>query len=80
MKWWNRIIEHFQKPYEEEDLELEWDASSMEEWDWDTLMKDRNLMKLTDSVEREKYIKNCLEQRKNSTEELEKLAAEYNMV
>ena len=46
MKWWNKIIEHFNRGYEEEDLELEWESSSVEDWDWENLVKDRNLLKI----------------------------------
>ena len=48
MKWWDKLIEHFNRGYEEEDLELEWESSSIENWDWDTLVKDRNLLKMKD--------------------------------
>ena len=44
MKWWVKLIEHFNRGYEEEALELEWESSSIENWDWDTLVKDRNLL------------------------------------
>lgn len=80
MKWWDRIVDYFQRGYEEEDLELEWEGSSIENWDWDTLMKDRNLMKMNDAYERQKYIRSCVEQMKNASEELDELSAEYNMV
>lgn len=80
MKWWDRIVEYFQRAYEEEDLELEWDGSSIEEWDWDTLVKERSLMKIEDKHEREKYIKNRVQQIQDSSQELEKLSSEYNMV
>ena len=80
MKWWDKIIEHFNRKYEEEDLELEWEASSVENWDWDTLVKDRNLLKIKDSLERQKFIRNCVEQARNATAELERASEEYNVV
>lgn len=80
MKWWNRIVEHFNRKYEEEDLEMEWEASSVEDWDWDTLVKDRNLLKMKDSVERQKFIRSCVEQMKNASEELDRVSEEYNTV
>lgn len=80
MKWWNRIVEHFRKGYEEEDLELEWDGASMEDWDWDSLLKDRNLMKMNDAYQREKYVRSCLEQMRDASAELDRLSVEYNMV
>lgn len=80
MKWWNRIVEHFNRKYEEEDLEMEWEASSVEDWDWDTLVKDRNLLKMKDSVERQKFIRSCVEQMNNASEELDRVSEEYNTV
>lgn len=80
MKWWDKLIEHFNKGYEEEDLELEWDSSSVENWDWDTLVKDRNLLKMKDGFERQKYIRSCVEQMRSASDELDKVSEEYNMV
>lgn len=80
MKWWKKIIEHFNRGYEEEDLELEWEASSVEDWDWDTLVKDRNLMKIKDSLERQKFVRSCVEQMQNASGELERVSKEYNVV
>ena len=80
MKWWDKIVDYFSQGYEEEDLEMEWEGSSIEEWDWDTLVKDRNLLKMHDDYERQKYVRSCVEQRQNATEELENLSSEYNMV
>ncbi|MGN0307895.1 MAG: hypothetical protein ACI4DN_06745 [Lachnospiraceae bacterium] len=80
MKWWNRIIEHFQRGLDEEDLELEWDGSSIENWDWETLMKDRDLLKMSDEAERRKFIRSCIEQMSTSAAGLDCLSEEYNMV
>ena len=80
MKWWNRLVEHFRKGIEEEDLELEWEGSSIENWDWDTLLKDRDRIKMDDPGEREKFIKGCVEQMMASSTQLDQLAEEYNMV
>ena len=80
MKWWKKLIEHFNKGYEEEDLELEWDASSVENWDWDTLVKDRNLLKMKDGFERQKFIRSCVEQMRSASDELDRVSEEYNMV
>ena len=80
MKWWNRIVEHFNRKYEEEDLEMEWEASSVEDWDWDTLVKDRNLLKMKDSLERQKFIRSCVEQMRNASDELDRVSEEYNTV
>lgn len=80
MKWWDKIVAYFNRGYEEEDLELEWEGSTIEEWDWDTLMKDRSLLKIQDEVERKKFIRGCVEQISNASVKLEEVADEYNMV
>ncbi len=80
MKWWDRIIEYFQRGIEEEDLELEWDASSIENWDWETLLKDRDMLKMSDAYERQKFIRSCVEQMGASSRQLDQLSEEYNMV
>lgn len=82
MKWWNRIIEHFNKMHEDEemDLELEWESSSIENWDWETLMKDRNLLKMKDGFERQKFIRSCVEQMRSASDELDRVSEEYNTV
>lgn len=80
MKWWDKIIEHFNRGYEEEDLELEWESSSIENWDWDTLVKDRNLLKMKDGFERQKYVRSCVEQMRSASDELDRVSEEYNMV
>ena len=80
MKWWNKIVEHFNRGYEEEDLELEWESSSIENWDWDTLVKDRNLLKMKDEVERQKYVRSCVEQMRSASDELDRVSEEYNTV
>ena len=76
MKWWDKIIEHFNKGYEEEDLELEWESANIENWDWDALVKDRNLLKMQDEVERQKFIRSCVEQMQNANRELGRVSEE----
>ena len=71
MKWWDRIVERFQRGIEEEDLELEWDGSSIESWDWETLLKDRDMLKMTDDYERQKFIRSCVDQLNTSSGQLE---------
>ena len=80
MKWWDKLIEHFNRGYEEEDLELEWESSSIENWDWDTLVKDRNLLKMKDGFERQKFVRSCVEQMRSASDELDRVSEEYNMV
>ena len=80
MKWWDKIVAYFNKGYEEEDLEMEWEGSGIEDWDWDTLMKDRSLLKIQDEYERKKFVRGCVEQITNASVKLEEVASEYNMV
>ena len=80
MKWWDKIVEHFNKGYEEEDLELEWESASIENWDWEALVKDRNLLKMQDEIERQKFIRSCVEQMQNASRELGRVSEEYNTV
>lgn len=80
MKWWNKLVEHFNKVEEEEILEPQWQESSVENWDWDTLVKDRGLLEMQDSIERQKFIRSCVEQMRNASEELDRTSEEYSMV
>lgn len=80
MKWWDKIVAFFNRGYEEEDLELEWESSTIEDWDWDTLMKDRSLLKITNEEDRKKFVRGCVEQMTNASSKLEEVMDEYNMV
>lgn len=62
--------EYFEDQKEEDNLE----------WDWDSLAKERNLFKLSDELQRKKYIRSLIEQIKESSGELDKLSYEYNLV
>lgn len=50
------------------------------EWNWDNLVKDRHLYKLSDDVQRDKYIRSLVEQVKDASSELDRLGLEYNAV
>lgn len=80
MKWWDKIVAFFNRGYEEEDLELEWESSTIEDWDWDTLMKDRSLLKIINEEDRKKFVRGCVEQMTNASSKLEEVMDEYNMV
>lgn len=80
MKWWDKLVEYFNRDYEDEDLEMEWDGSAVEEWDWENLVNERHLLKIQDDYERQKYIRSCVEQMQGATKELENLSSEYNTV
>jgi len=49
-------------------------------WNWDSLIKDRHLLKLSDEVQREKYIRSLVEQVSDASRELDRLSEEYNYV
>ncbi len=60
-------------------IEMDEETESLA-WNWDSLIKDRHLLKLSDDVQREKYIRSLVEQVKNASEQIDQLAAEYNVV
>lgn len=60
--------------------ELEDEEAKEFEWDWETLVKDRHKYKLSDDLQREKYIRSLVEQVKESSNELDQLSIEYNSV
>ncbi len=70
------------KMHEEDFSSLELDEGLEEEfeWDWDHIMEDRHLFKMSDEVQREKYIRSLVEQVRDASNELDKLSSEYNAV
>lgn len=67
---------------EEDFLDMELDEAGEEEfeWDWDHIIEEKHLFKMSDGVQREKYIRNLVEQVKDASAELDKLSYEYNLV
>ncbi|MCR4755569.1 MAG: hypothetical protein K5868_08555 [Lachnospiraceae bacterium] len=61
-------------------LELDEGLEEEFEWDWDHIVEERHLFKMSDEVQRDKYIRSLVEQIKDASVELEKLSAEYNLV
>ena len=62
----------FGKNKEEDDFFTEYAIEMDEEseslaWSWDSLIKDRHLLKLSDDLQREKYIRSLVEQVKNAS-------------
>ena len=43
-------------------------------------MKDRNLLKMKDGFERQKFVRSCVEQMRSASDELDRVSEEYNMV
>ncbi len=75
----------FGKNKEEDDFFTEYAIEMDEEseslaWSWDNLIKDRHLLKLSDDLQREKYIRSLVEQVKNASEQIDRLSVEYNTV
>ncbi len=62
------------------DLEMDEGLEEEFEWDWDHIMEERHLFKMSDEVQRDKYIRSLVEQVKDASTELDKLSAEYNIV
>lgn len=63
-------------------LDMELDEASEEdfEWDWEHIVSDRHMFKMSDELQREKYLRNLVEQVKDASTEMDKLSAEYNAV
>ena len=60
---------------EEDDFFSEYEVEMDEQsetlnWNWDNLIKDRHLLRLSDDVQREKYIRSLVEQVKNASEQI----------
>lgn len=70
------------KGQDDDFLELELDENEEEEfeWDWDHIIEEKHLFKMSDELQREKYIRNLVEQVRDASSELDKLSAEYNLV
>lgn len=75
----------FSKREQEDDFFSEYEIDIDEEenslkWNWDNLIKDRHLLKLSDDVQREKYIRSLVEQVKDASEQIDNFSLEYNLV
>ncbi len=79
MEWMKSLFSRFFKE-QDELFEFEPEDTDNYEWDWDSLTKERNLFKLSDELQREKYIRSLIEQVKDASTELDKLSNEYNLV
>ena len=75
----------FKHNMEDDEFFIEYNIEGEEEevaqnWNWDSLIKDRHLLKLSDEVQREKYIRSLVEQVSDASRELDRLSEEYNYV
>lgn len=64
----------------EYEIELDDEEAEAYAWNWDTLINDRHLLKLSDDVQREKYIRSLVEQVRDASAQMDRLAIEYNEV
>ena len=62
------------------DFEMDDDEEDEFEWDWDHITEERQLFRMSDEVQREKYIRSLVEQVKDASTEMDKLSNEYNFV
>ena len=65
--------------FAEYDIETDETEESLQ-WNWDNLIKDRHLLKLSDDVQREKYIRSLVEQVKDASEQIDNFSLEYSAV
>lgn len=82
MKLGSGLLSKLFRGQDEDFMDMELDEGYEEEfeWDWDHIMEERHLFKMSDDLQREKYIRNLVEQIKDASMELDKLSAEYNSV
>ncbi len=82
MAFGERFFSRFFKNQEDFFMDMELDEEHEEdfEWDWEHIVEERHLFKMSDDVQREKYIRNLVEQIKEASTELDKLSNEYNLV
>lgn len=65
--------------FSEYEIGMDEESESLQ-WNWDNLIKDRHLLKLSDEVQREKYIRSLVEQVKDASEQIDSFSLEYNAV
>lgn len=82
MKFGGKFLSKLFKSQEDDFMDMELDEEDEEEfeWDWEHIVKDRHMFKMSDELQREKYLRNLVEQVKDASNELDKLSAEYNLV
>ncbi len=82
MGFGSRFLSRLFKGHEDDYMNMDLDEGLEEEfeWDWDHIIEERRLFKMSDDVQREKYIRSLVEQVRDAEEEINKLSAEYNAV
>lgn len=66
--------------FTEYEIELDEEEAQAYAWNWDTLINDRHLLKLSDDIQREKYIRSLVEQVRDASAQMDRLTVEYNEV
>lgn len=66
--------------FTEYEIELDEEEAQAYAWNWDTLINDRHLLKLSDDIQREKYIRSLVEQVRDASAQMDRLNVEYNEV
>lgn len=82
MKFTGKFFSKLFKGQEDYFDELALDESKEEEfdWDWDHIIEEKHLFKMSDELQRERYLRSLVEQVKDASLELDKLSGEYNIV
>ena len=82
MKIKKTILSKLFKSQEDDFLDMELDEGDEEEfeWDWENIINEKKLFRMSDDVQRSKYLRSLVEQVRDASMELDKLSAEYNNV
>ena len=82
MKFKKTILSKLFKSQEDDFLDMELDEGDEEEfeWDWENIINEKKLFRMSDDVQRSKYLRSLVEQVRDASMELDKLSAEYNNV
>ncbi len=82
MKFKKTILSKLFRSQEDDFLDMELDEGDEEEfeWDWENIINEKKLFRMSDDVQRSKYLRSLVEQVRDASMELDKLSAEYNNV
>lgn len=80
--FWSRLFKGRPEDdyFTEYEIELDEEEAQAYAWNWDTLINDRHLLKLSDDIQREKYIRSLVEQVRDASAQMDRLNVEYNEV
>lgn len=82
MKFKKTILSKLFRSQDDDFLDMELDEGDEEEfeWDWENIINEKKLFRMSDDVQRSKYLRSLVEQVRDASMELDKLSAEYNNV